>query len=38
MAKKDETMKNDYLNILDLSFNIIKECLDLLIIELPSEM
>ena len=35
---EDETMKNDYLNILDLSFNIIKECLDLLIIELPSEM
>lgn len=35
---EDETMKNDYLNILDLSFNILKECLDLLIIELPSEM
>lgn len=35
---EDETMKNDYLNILDLSFNVLKECLDLLIIELPSEM
>ena len=35
---EDETMKTDYLNILDLSFNILKECLDLLIIELPSEM
>ena len=35
---EDEAMKNDYLNILDLSFNILKECLDLLIIELPSEM
>lgn len=34
----DENMKNDYLNVLDLSFNILKECLDLLIIELPSEM
>ena len=34
----DENMKNDYLNALDLSFNILKECLDLLIIELPSEM
>lgn len=35
---EDETMKNDYLNILDLSFNVLKKCLDLLIIELPSEM
>ena len=35
---EDEAMKNDYLNILDLSFNVLKECLDLLIIELPSEM
>lgn len=35
---EDETMKNDYLNILDLSFNVLKECLALLIIELPSEM
>ena len=35
---ENETMKNDYLNILDLSFNVLKECLDLLIIELPSEM
>ena len=35
---EDETMKKDYLNILDLSFNVLKECLDLLIIELPSEM
>lgn len=34
----DENMKNDYLNVLDLSFNILKECLDLLIIELPNEM
>ena len=34
----DENMKNDYLNVLDLSFNILKECLDLLIIEHPSEM
>ena len=34
----DENKKNDYLNVLDLSFNILKECLDLLIIELPSEM
>ena len=35
---EDETMKNDYLNVLELAFNVLKECLDLLIIELPSEM
>lgn len=35
---EDKTRKNDYLNILELSFNILKECLNLLMIELPSEM
>lgn len=35
---EDVTIKNDYLNVLNLAYNIIESCLDMLIIKVPSEM
>ncbi len=34
----DENVKNDYLNVLTVAYKIIKECLNMLIIEIPSQM
>lgn len=34
----DENIKNDYLNVLNIAFKVIKDCLDMLIIGIPSVM
>lgn len=34
----DENIKNDYLNVLQVAFKVINECLNMLIIEIPSIM
>lgn len=36
--EENREIKNDYLNVLKLAFNIIESCLNMLIIKIPSEM